>query len=40
LIKLLIVGDSGIGKTNMLLRFCDNSFLTSHITTIGRLLTK
>lgn len=35
LIKLLIVGDSGVGKTNMLLRFCSDSFLTSHLTTIG-----
>lgn len=35
LIKLLIVGDSGIGKTNILLRFCEDNFLTSHLTTIG-----
>lgn len=35
LIKLLIVGDSGIGKTNILLRFCENNFLNSHLTTIG-----
>lgn len=35
LIKLLIVGDSGTGKTNTLLRFCDNNFLNSHLTTIG-----
>lgn len=35
LIKLLIVGDSGVGKTNMLLRFCGDGFKTSHITTIG-----
>lgn len=36
LIKLLIVGDSGVGKTNMLLRFCDDGFKTSHVTTIGK----
>lgn len=35
LIKLLVVGDSGVGKTNMLLRFCENNFLNSHLTTIG-----
>lgn len=35
LIKLLIVGDSGIGKTNILLRFCEDNFLNSHLTTIG-----
>ena len=36
LAKLLIIGDSGVGKTNVLLRFCENSFLTSHLTTIGK----
>lgn len=35
LIKLLIVGDSGVGKTNMLLRFCSDNFMNSHLTTIG-----
>ena len=35
LIKVLIVGDSGVGKTNMLLRFCENNFMNSHLTTIG-----
>jgi GTPase SAR1 family protein len=35
LAKLLIIGDSGVGKTNILLRFCENNFLTSHLTTIG-----
>ena len=35
LIKLLLIGNSGVGKTNMLLKFCDNNFMTSHLTTIG-----
>lgn len=35
LAKMLIIGDSGVGKTNILLRFCENNFLTSHLTTIG-----
>jgi len=35
LIKLLVIGNSGVGKTNMLLNFCENNFMTSHLTTIG-----
>jgi Ras-related protein Rab-8A len=35
LAKLLIIGDSGVGKTNILLRFCENNFMTTHLTTIG-----
>lgn len=35
LFKLLIIGDSGVGKSCLLLRFADNVFSTSHITTIG-----
>jgi hypothetical protein len=36
LAKLLIIGDSGVGKTNILLRFCENNFMSSHLTTIGK----
>eukprot|EP01083_Nonionella_stella_P001537 4424_1 len=35
LIKLLMIGDSGVGKSCLLLRFSDDQFTTSFITTIG-----
>jgi len=35
LIKLLLIGDSGVGKSCLLLRFCDDSWTPSFITTIG-----
>eukprot|EP01086_Lenisia_limosa_P018214 TRINITY_DN9897_c0_g1_i2.p1 TRINITY_DN9897_c0_g1~~TRINITY_DN9897_c0_g1_i2.p1 ORF type:complete len:207 (+),score=41.69 TRINITY_DN9897_c0_g1_i2:94-714(+) len=35
LIKLLIIGDSGVGKSCLLLRFSDDQFTPSFITTIG-----
>jgi len=35
LIKLLIIGDSGVGKSCCLLRFSEDSFTPSFITTIG-----
>mmetsp|Transcript_21904 Transcript_21904/g.59977 ORF Transcript_21904/g.59977 Transcript_21904/m.59977 type:complete len:144 (+) Transcript_21904:54-485(+) len=35
LIKLLLIGDSGVGKSCLLLRFSDDAFTTSFITTIG-----
>ncbi|KAJ7547321.1 hypothetical protein O6H91_08G080100 [Diphasiastrum complanatum] len=34
-VKLLLIGDSGVGKSCLLLRFSDDSFSTSFITTIG-----
>ncbi len=36
LMKLIIIGDSGVGKTCFLMRFADDSFTATHITTIGR----
>ncbi|XP_068680033.1 ras-related protein Rab-35-like [Montipora capricornis] len=35
LFKLLIIGDSGVGKSSLLLRFADNMFSGNYITTIG-----
>jgi len=35
LIKLLLIGDSGVGKSCLLLRFSEDSFAPSFITTIG-----
>eukprot|EP00826_Nyctotherus_ovalis_P043053 TRINITY_DN4502_c0_g3_i10.p1 TRINITY_DN4502_c0_g3~~TRINITY_DN4502_c0_g3_i10.p1 ORF type:complete len:205 (+),score=46.62 TRINITY_DN4502_c0_g3_i10:351-965(+) len=35
LMRLIIIGDSGVGKTCFLMRFADDSFITSHISTIG-----
>jgi small GTP-binding protein len=33
--KVVIVGDSAVGKTNLLLRFVNGEYVTTHITTIG-----
>ena len=35
LYKILLLGDSAVGKSCLLLRFCENSFQESHLTTIG-----
>lgn len=35
LFKLLIIGDSGVGKSSLLIRFSDNTFSGNYITTIG-----
>ena len=35
LIKLLLIGDSGVGKSSLLVRFADDSFSQSFLATIG-----
>ncbi|NP_001306719.1 ras-related protein Rab-35-like [Bactrocera neohumeralis] len=35
LFKLLIIGDSGVGKSSLLIRFSDDTFAGTYITTIG-----
>lgn len=33
--KLVIIGDSGVGKTNILIRFCEKDFKDNYVATIG-----
>ena len=35
LFKLVIIGNSGVGKSSLLLRFADDQFNESYLTTIG-----
>ena len=35
LFKLMLVGDSGVGKTCVMVRYTDDSFATTFISTIG-----
>lgn len=35
LAKVVLLGDSGVGKTNILLRFSDDNYIQSHIATLG-----
>lgn len=38
LFKLLLIGDSGVGKTCLLFRFSEDAFNTTFISTIGPFL--
>ena len=33
--KVIVIGDSGIGKTNLITRFTDNFYKDSYVATIG-----
>jgi len=35
LLKVIIVGDSGVGKTNLLTYFCEGVFKDNYVATIG-----
>lgn len=35
LAKVIIIGDSGVGKTNLLTKFCEGSFKDNYVATIG-----
>ena len=37
LIKIIIIGDTAVGKTCLLLRYSDEEFQSSHIMTIGKM---
>jgi len=38
LLRLLLVGETGVGKTCLLCRFATDDFVESHISTIGRII--
>ncbi len=35
MVKLIIIGDCGVGKTNVLMRYCENTFKLNYVSTIG-----
>lgn len=37
-IKLMLIGDTSVGKTSIMFRFCDNTFSPIFINTIGTVI--
>lgn len=35
MVKVIVIGDSGVGKTNLITRFCENNFKDTYVATIG-----
>ena len=35
LVKLIVIGDCAVGKTNILMRYCENVYKTNSTATIG-----
>ncbi len=33
--KIILVGDSGVGKTAFLSRYCDDTFINNSVSTVG-----
>ena len=33
--QVMLVGDSGVGKSSLMMAFCDNMFMTNYVATIG-----
>ena len=36
ILKILTIGESGVGKTCILLRYTEDRFVKNHLTTIGK----
>jgi Ras-related protein Rab-1A len=34
-LKILLIGDTAVGKTSMILKYCEDKFLDTHLATIG-----
>lgn len=37
--KLLVIGDSNVGKTTLLTRFCEDRYQSNFMSTVGKLCT-